>query len=154
MPIGLRRIVAAMALAAGVAGAGSTGMAGEQAFADNDGDESVALRPQGSSDPCSFFRQQTYRKALTDYTREMLWACEEIVRRRAAHVPLSDRLEATATMLEAYREAVTAAGSEAFDRNRHSGIPAWGLGLSEEEKYAIADSTGALLALEAIRNGF
>jgi hypothetical protein len=33
-------------------------------------------------------------------------------------------------------------------------MPPWSLGLSADEKYAIADATGALLALEAIRTGF
>jgi hypothetical protein len=151
MPIGFRRTAVAMAVAAGVAGAGE---AGDRAFPDFERDGPVALLPQSSSDPCVFFRGQAFDKALSDYTREMLWACEEIARRRAARIPLGDRLEATAAMLDAYREAIIAAGSEAFVRNRRAGLPPWALGLSDDEKYAIADATGALLALEAIRLGF
>ena len=75
----------------------------------------------------------------------MLAACEEIARRRAASSPLSDRLIATEAMLNDYRAALIAAGAEAFARKRRGGEAPWSLGLSDAEKYAIADATGALL---------
>jgi hypothetical protein len=106
------------------------------------------------SDLCRFFRGQAFHKAITDYTHEMLWACEEIARRRNTGVPLGDRLEATAALLVDYRDAVVAAGSVAVDSRRREGRAPWALGLTAEEKYAIADATGTLLALEAIRSGF
>ena len=84
----------------------------------------------------------------------MLLACEEIARRRAAGLRPSDRLQATEAMLQTYRQAVIAAGTEAFDRTRRASPAPWLLGLSGEEKYAIAEATGALLVLDSIRNGF
>ena len=72
---------------------------------------------------------------------------------RAASSPLGDRLIATEALLNAYRAALIAAGAEAFARKRRGGEAPWSLGLSAAEKYAIADATGALLALEAIRLG-
>jgi hypothetical protein len=106
------------------------------------------------SETCRFFRGQTLRKALDHYTRDMLYACEEIARRRSVGMPLGDRLVATQAMLDTYREAVDAAGSAAVAQHAESGIPSWALALSDEEKYRIADATGSLLVLEAIRNGF
>ena len=72
-----------------------------------------AARPLG--DPCLFFRGQAYRRAIDDFATEMLLACEAIARRRAAGVPLSDRLIATEAMLQTYREAVLSARPETFD---------------------------------------
>ena len=112
------------------------------------------IRVGSAGDPCLFFRSQAEDKGLTDYTREMLWACEEIARRRVARMPLSDRLLATAAMLDAYRSAVIAATSEMSQRKRAVGAPPWALGLTDEEKHAIADATGALLVLEAIQTGY
>jgi hypothetical protein len=106
------------------------------------------LRP---ADPCLFFRGQAYKRSIDDFTTEMLLACEVIARRRAAGVPLSDRLTATEAMLETYREAVLAARPDTFDG---SGTLRWELGLTAAQKHAIADETGMLLALEAIRHGF
>ena len=117
-------------------------LAGEKASAD------AALRV---GDPCRFFRGQAYKRAIDDFATEMLVACEVIARRRAADVPLSDRLIATEAMLETYREAVLAARPETFDGN---GTLRWELGLTAAQKHAIADETGVLLALEAIRHGF
>lgn len=120
---------------------------------DRDG-PSMIVTANDPADPCRFFRGQAAREPLTHYSRDMLWACEEIARRRTAGLPLGDRLKATEAMLATYRDAVVAAGTEAFARKGRAGQPPWALGLSEEEKYQIADSTGALLVLEAIRGGF
>ncbi len=119
---------------------------------DRDGPTMVA-GPSDPNDPCQFFRRQAFNESLQHYSREMLWACEEIARRKAAGIPLSDRLQATAGILDTYREALIA-GAEAFAQKRPAGLPPWAPALSEEQKYAIADQTGALLALEAIRSGF
>lgn len=134
------RLLAAL-LAAWLAG---PALAGETASA-----ETQAARPLG--DPCLFFRGQAYRRAIDDFATEMLLACEAIARRRAAGVPLSDRLIATEAMLQTYREAVLSARPETFDG---SGTLRWELGLTAAQKHAIADETGVLLALEAIRHGF
>jgi len=45
------------------------------------------------SDPCQFYRGRAWGRGITHYTTEMVWACEAITRRRAASVPLGDRLE-------------------------------------------------------------
>ena len=76
----------------------------------------------------------------------MLWACETIAVRRAAGVPLGDRLEATEAALVRYRAAVIAeaagrAGGRAF-------------GISEADKAVLAESTGMLAALAGIAGGF
>ena len=75
-------------LAALLAGCLATAaLAGETASMANS-----ALRP---ADACLFFRGQAYKRAIDDFATEMLLACEVIARRRAAGVPLSDRLIAT-----------------------------------------------------------
>ena len=138
-------------LASAVPGAANAGDAELPRF-ERDGPVLVAAREGGNS--CVFFRSQAYSRGVYDFAAEMLAACEEIARRRAASSPLSDRLIATEAMLNDYREALIAAGAEAFARKRQGGEAPWSLGLSDAEKYAIADATGALLALEAIRLGF
>jgi hypothetical protein len=125
---------------------------GELPGSERDGPTLAAARDSGDS--CVFFRSQAYSRGVYDFAAEMLAACEEIARRRASSSPLSDRLIATETMLNDYRAALIAAGAEAFARKRRGGEAPWSLGLSDAEKYAIADATGALLALEAIRLGF
>ena len=136
------------AAAPGAANAGEGGLPGFE----RDGPAMVAARNDG--DPCVFFRSQAYSRGVYDFAAEMLAACEEIARRRASSSPLGDRLIATEAMLNDYRAALIAAGAEAFARKRRGGEAPWSLGLSDAEKYAIADATGALLALEAIRLGF
>ncbi len=106
-----------------------------------------------SGDPCLFFRSQAYSRGIDDFTTRMLAACEVIARRRAAGVPLGDRLAATELMLDTYRSAVIAAGEDP-KRVQHGNAHQWSLALSHAEKHAIADETGALLALEAIRTRF
>ena len=110
-------------LAALLAGCLATAaLAGETASMANS-----ALRP---ADACLFFRGQAYKHAIDDFATEMLLACEVIARRRAAGVPLSDRLIATEAMLETYREAVVAARAETFGG---SCTGRWELGLSAAE---------------------
>jgi hypothetical protein len=91
--------------------------------------------------PCGFFRSQAYGKGIGHFATEMLWACETIAVRRAAAVPLGDRLEATDAALARYREAVIAAASRARFRSG---------GFGETDKAALAEATGALTALSAI----
>ena len=147
MPVG--SCCAAVAVAIGLAALASTAASAELHADRLDGRQMTQ-----ETDPCRFFRGQALARGLADYTREMLWACEEISRRRAAQIPLGDRLEATGERLDAYREAIIAAGSAAFAREGRPGLPPRSFGLSDDEKLAIADATGTLLALEAIRRGF
>ena len=107
-----------------------------------------------ASDSCTFFRSQAYNHGLDDFSTEMLMACQQIARRHAAGVPLGDRLTATEAILDTYRKAVVAAATAAYERKREGIRAPWARGLSQEEKRAIADETGALLALEVIRTGF
>jgi hypothetical protein len=146
MPVRSRS--AAVAVAVGLAALASTA-----ASAEPQADRLVGQMAQ-ETDPCRFFRGQALAQGIADYAREMLWACEEISRRRAAQIPLGDRLEATGYRLDAYRAAILAAGSAAFARGGQPGLPPRLFGLSDDEKLAIADATGTLLALEAIRHGF
>jgi hypothetical protein len=150
------RILAVAAMAAtGVSAALAPGVrAGEASPPRFDSDRPTVEMTLDPTDSCRFFREQAARKALEHYTRDMLWACEEIARRRSVGLPLGDRLLATQLMLDTYREAVTNARSEVVARNGRTGMPTWALALSDDDKYRIADSSGSLLVLEAIRNGF
>jgi hypothetical protein len=109
--------------------------------------------PSRTSDPCGFFRAQAYGRGLEHYATEMLWACEAIAARRDREQELSLRLEAVELALERYREAVVAAGSGGPGA---AGRPARtpGFGPSDAVKAELAESTGMLAALEAIRAGF
>ena len=95
---------------------------------------------------CGFFQGQAYGKGLAHFATEMLWACETIAIRRASGVQLGDRLAATEAALARYREAVIAGA--AVRPHGHA------FGLSENEKAVLAESTGALAALEGISVGF
>jgi hypothetical protein len=68
-------------------------------------------------------------------------------------MPLGDRLEAADAAIERYRAAVLAAAMQRF---RQSGGEAGAtrLGLSEARTLTLADSAGALVALDGIRAGF
>jgi hypothetical protein len=94
---------------------------------------------------CGFFRNQAYGKGLGHFATEMLWACEAIARRRAAAMPLGDRLEATDAALARYREAVVAEAGRGHFRPG---------GFTEADKATLAEATGALTALAAISAGF
>lgn len=102
------------------------------------------------SDPCGFYRTQAFGRGLDHFASEMLWACEAIETRRRAEVPLSDRLVAVAGALDRYRGALIEAGREGYQRDREAGL----LGLSELAKRDLAEATGMLAALEAIRTGY
>jgi len=103
---------------------------------------------------CTFFRGQAYRRGMVHFATEMLWACEAIATRRAAGMPVGVRLEATEAALQRYRSAVIDAGRTAFAETRLSDAGPQVHGLSDGTKHRIAAETGALAALEAIRNGF
>jgi hypothetical protein len=115
-------------------------------------------RPPGAadagraSDPCSFYRLEAYGKGLEHYATEVVWACEAIAARRAAGMPLGDRMEAVAFALDRYREALVAA-----DRTGFAHRPGPGAGwreARERARAALAEETGMLAALEGIRAGF
>ena len=105
-------------------------------------------------DPCSFYRGQAYGKGLAHFTTEMLWTCEAIAARRAAGMTLGDRLQAADMALNRYRAALLDAGRARF-RSARAGAPRPGvLGLDDAAKRALAENSGALAALDAIRTGF
>lgn len=104
-----------------------------------------------ASDPCAFFRSRAWGKGLDDPATEMFWACEAIVARRAADIPLSDRLAAAEAALERFRGAVHDASAEAFV-NRTRGFATLGLAPSRERD--LAEASGVIAALEAIRERF
>ncbi len=106
------------------------------------------------SDPCGFYRSQAFGRGLTHYATEMLWACEAIQARRVADMALSDRMLAVEFALERYREAVIAAGAADFTRQRSRMSATGYFGADEAAKAEIAENTGMLAALEAIRSGF
>jgi hypothetical protein len=108
-------------------------------------------QPAVASDPCGFYRGQAYGRGIGHMATEMLWACEAISARRAAGMPLGDRLLAVELALERYRAAVISAGQAAFARDRRHGLDG---GKREAAKREIAEHTGALAALDAIRAGF
>lgn len=146
----MRRRLVELALAALVA---TTVTAGGTATV-RAGDEAVlVLRTLRPSDPCGFYRGQAYGKGMAHFATEMLWACEAIAARRAAGMPLGDRLEAADAAIERYRAAVLAAAMRRFRRSG-GGVGATRLGLSEARTLTLADSAGALVALDGIRAGF
>jgi hypothetical protein len=108
-------------------------------------------QPAVASDPCGFYRGQAYGRGIGHMATEMLWACEAIHARRGAGMPLGDRLLAVELALERYRAAVISAGQAAFARDRRHGLEG---GRRDEAKREIAEHTGALAALDAIRAGF
>ncbi len=128
--------------------------ADENARSGFDRDGTVALPTTSLGDPCLFFRGQIHERGLRAFAYDMLLVCEEIARRRDAGVRLTDRLQASEETFQTYHQAVVAAGraERTGGTHRYSGAP-WS-GLSSEEKVAIADATGALLVLEAMREGF
>ena len=105
-----------------------------------------------SSDPCGFYHGRAHGKGIDHYTTEMLWVCRAIAARRAAAMPVGDRLRATEAAFESYRSEVVAASVQDFAR-KQDGLTRR-LGLSEDDMQRIADRTGVLLALEAVRGGF
>lgn len=122
-------------------------------------DGPVATRPgtaetttrSAVSDPCGFFRGQAYGRGLSHVATEMLWACEEIAARRAAGMTVSERLVAVELALDRYRAEVVAAGAAGFARGVTSSHY---FGPGDAAKHRIAEDSGMLAALEAIRTGF
>lgn len=118
------------------------------------GEEQGAAAPAQRSDPCGFYRGQAYGRGLAHFATEMLWACEAIEARRASQMELSERMLAAEAALERYRAAVVAAGAAAFARERAARRGSLRLGAGDAAKAALAESTGTLAALDAIRAGF
>ncbi len=106
------------------------------------------------SDTCSFFRAQAFGRGLDHFSTEMLWACEAVEQRRAAEMDLSERMVAVDLALQRYQAAVVAAGSAAFARDRARQHDTGHIGTGDRTKAQIAETTGMLAALEAIRTGF
>jgi hypothetical protein len=113
--------------------------------------ETLPVQRALGSDPCGFYRGQAYGRGIGHMATEMLWACEAISARRTAGMPLGDRLLAVELALERYRAAVISAGQAAFARDRRLGLEGR---QRDHAKHEIAEHTGALAALEAIRAGF
>lgn len=116
-----------------------------------DGNAGAPIAETGP-DPCHFFRGRALGKGVDHYATEMLWVCDAIADRRAAALPMSDRLRATEAALDGYRREVLAASVADFVRRRAARDLT--LGLSEADTLRIAEETGALGALEAVRAGF
>ena len=141
-----RKTALAFAFAAALAISAAPGSAGE---------DRVAPATLGvQSDMCGFFRAQAYGRGLEHYATEMLWACEAIARRKAADMPLSDRLLAVELALLRYRDEIVASSAAAFRSDRARQHDTGYIGTGETIKAQIAESTGMLAALEAIRSGF
>ncbi len=116
-------------------------------------DAGAAARIESASgDPCRFFRGRAFGKGIDHYATEMLWVCDAIAERRRAAMPLSDRLLATEIALESYRRKIISAAVTDLDRRRRERDRR--LGLSEAENLRIAEESGALTALDAVRLGF
>lgn len=98
------------------------------------------------SDPCTFYRVQAYGKGIGHFSTEMLWACEAIRARHMAGLALSDRLLAVEAVLEEFRRAVVSATKTGSMHRRGPG--------AARRARSLAESTGALIALEGIRGGF
>lgn len=141
-----RTVSAAALLGLGLA---SMGLAGEAAPTDQP--RLGTLEPASA---CTFFRGQAYRKGLAHFATEMLWACETIAERGVARMPLNARLAATEAAMRRYREAVIAAGRTAFAETRMQDVAPRTHGLTDATKLRIAEESGVLAALEAIRGGF
>ncbi|WP_111429802.1 hypothetical protein [Rhodobacteraceae bacterium DSL-40] len=82
-------------------------------------------------DPCLFYRSQARLRGLGHFTQSMLRSCEA----SEAGMHLSDRLAAAEAALEACRAGIILSG------------------VSEEEKPAIAERSGALGAMDALDTG-
>jgi hypothetical protein len=112
------------------------------------------VAPSQRSDPCGFYRAQAFGRGLDHFSTEMLWACEAIVARRDADMALGERLAAVELALERYRLAVIAEGAAAFARSRSRVARSAVVTTADTSKAALAESTGALAALESVRAGY
>jgi hypothetical protein len=122
------------------------------ALADPVPQERVSPAGSTASDPCSFYRAHAYGQGIDHYTTEVVWACEAVAQRRATGQPLSDRVEAVEFALRQYRAALVA-----DTRRRFAHAPAPGTTYAEAReraRRALAEESGMLAALEAIREGF
>lgn len=111
-----------------------------------------AKGPEQVSDTCGFYRGTAFGKGLTHFATEMLWTCEAIEQRRRAGMRLSAELANAEQRLETYRQAVVKASVSDLGHARQERRIQ--LGINEAQKYALAESTGALEALAEIRQGF
>ena len=124
------------------------------AFAEEAAPSPVRFVVLEASDACGFFRGQAYGRGLAHFSIEMLWACEAISQRRAARIPLGPRLAACDDALTRYHAAIAALARLATAERRRLGWNAPIQPLSDERRAAIAEETGTIAALEAIRAGF
>jgi hypothetical protein len=72
--------------------------------------------------------------------------------RRAASVPLGERLLAMEAALERFRNAIVEIGSARFAESQSDELRYYGISPTTQQE--IAERTGALAALDAIRGGF
>jgi hypothetical protein len=101
---------------------------------------------------CGYYRSQARGQGINHYTTEALWACEALSARRAAGMPLSDRMLAVAHALEQFREAMSEERAARYPRTGGPGIP---LRVARERtREIVAEESGMLAALEAVRTGF
>jgi hypothetical protein len=105
-----------------------------------------------SVDPCAFFRQRMRGHGLDHWWVEVVWACQEVTRRRAAGMAMSDRLLAVEFALARFREAVSRDRAERVARPGPRGESFRAEQAAAVER--LAEETGMLAALEGIRQGF
>ncbi len=101
---------------------------------------------------CGYLRSQARGQGIDHYTTEALWACEALAARRAAGMPLSDRMLAVAFALEQFREAMAEERAARYPRTRGPGIST--RVARERARAIVAEESGMLAALEAVRTGF
>ena len=95
-----------------------------------------------------------FRRGLGHFTQSMLWSSEAIAARRGAGMHLSDRLAAAEAAHEARRAGVITAARHSFQENLAFGRNSFLSRVSEEEKAAIAERSGALGAMDALHPGY
>lgn len=115
--------------------------------------DSSAIQVQ-HRDPCLFYRSQAWHRELAHFSQDMLWSCEAIEQRRRAGVQLGDRLTAADFALRSYRERVIETARSNYRMSVLEGLETFHRRVTESQKRAIAEETGALAAMEALNHGF
>jgi hypothetical protein len=113
---------------------------------------SDALHEAAFGDLCGYYRSQARGQGLDHYTTEALWACQALAARKAAGMPLSDRMQAVAFALEQFREAMAEERAARYPRTGGPGVPT--RVARERAREIVAEESGMLAALEAVRTGF
>jgi hypothetical protein len=98
---------------------------------------------------CTFYRVRARGLGLQHWATELVWACEMVAERRAANMPLNDRMLAVEHALVLYRDALLKNRRDWIARREgREPVPL------REAEARLAAETGMLAALEAIQQGF